>query len=44
MGEDRIILGIDPGTTVLGYGLVQVVQGKISLVNFGVVQLHKLTN
>jgi crossover junction endodeoxyribonuclease RuvC len=44
MGEDRIILGIDPGTTVLGYGLVQVVQGKISLVNFGVVQLHKLGN
>ena len=24
MIEDRIILGIDPGTTVMGYGLIQV--------------------
>lgn len=44
MVEDRIILGIDPGTTVLGYGLVHVKDGTLSLVNFGVVQLHKLTN
>lgn len=44
MAEDRIILGIDPGTTVLGYGLIQVKDGKLSLVNFGVVQLHKLNN
>jgi len=44
MGEDRIILGIDPGTTVLGYGLVHVKDGTLSLVNFGVVQLHKLGN
>jgi crossover junction endodeoxyribonuclease RuvC len=44
MAEDRIILGIDPGTTVLGYGLIQVNDGKLSLVNFGVVQLHKLNN
>lgn len=44
MAEDRIILGIDPGTTVLGYGLVHVKDGTLSLVNFGVVQLHKLGN
>jgi len=42
MAEDRIILGIDPGTTVLGYGLIHVKNGKISLLNFGIVQLHKL--
>ena len=44
MNEDRIILGIDPGTTILGYGLVHVQGKKISLVNFGVVNLHKLDN
>ena len=42
MAEDRIILGIDPGTTVLGYGLIHVKNGKLSLLNFGIVQLHKL--
>ena len=42
MAEDRIILGIDPGTTVLGYGLIHVKNGKLSLVNFGIIQLHKL--
>lgn len=42
MREDKIILGIDPGTTVLGYGLIHVVQKKMELLNFGIIQLHKL--
>lgn len=42
MIEDKIILGIDPGTTVLGYGLIHVQKKKIDLLNFGIVQLHKL--
>lgn len=40
--EDKIILGIDPGTTVLGYGLIHIKGKKISLINFGVIQLQKL--
>lgn len=44
MVEDRIILGIDPGTTVMGYGIIQVVNGKMSLLNFGIIQLQKLEN
>jgi crossover junction endodeoxyribonuclease RuvC len=44
MNEDRIILGIDPGTTVLGYGLIHIQSKKISLINFGIVNLHKLDN
>lgn len=44
MVEDKIILGIDPGTTVLGYGLIQVSGKKIELLNFGIVQLNKLEN
>lgn len=42
MVEDKIILGIDPGTTVLGYGLIHVKGKNIELVNFGIIQLHKL--
>lgn len=44
MAEDRIILGIDPGTTVLGYGLIHIKNGKLSLLNFGIIQLNKLPN
>mgnify|MGYP005988631149 CR=1 FL=1 len=42
MVEDKIILGIDPGTTVLGYGLIHVQGKKLSLINFGVIHLNKL--
>ncbi len=44
MVEDKIILGIDPGTTVLGYGLIAVQKNKLSLINFGVIQLNKIPN
>lgn len=42
MVEDKIILGIDPGTNVLGYGLIHIKGKKLSLINFGVIQLSKL--
>lgn len=42
MVEDKIILGIDPGTTVLGYGLIHIKGKKIEMLNFGVIQLSKL--
>jgi crossover junction endodeoxyribonuclease RuvC len=42
MVEDKIILGIDPGTNVLGYGLIHIKGNKLSLINFGVIQLSKL--
>lgn len=42
MLEDKIILGIDPGTTVMGYGLIHVKGKKIEMLNFGVIQLNKL--
>ncbi len=42
MAEDKIILGIDPGTTVLGYGLIHLQNKQLTMVNFGVIQLHKL--
>lgn len=42
MVEDKIILGIDPGTSVLGYGLIHIQGKKISMITFGVIQLSKL--
>lgn len=44
MAEDKIILGIDPGTTVLGYGLIHIKGTKIEMLNFGIIQLSKLDN
>ncbi|MCH2224855.1 MAG: crossover junction endodeoxyribonuclease RuvC [Crocinitomicaceae bacterium] len=42
MVEDKIILGIDPGTTVMGYGIIHVKDKKIEMLNFGIIQLSKL--
>ena len=42
MQTNKIILGIDPGTSLLGYGLIQIKENKISLINMGVIHLSKL--
>jgi crossover junction endodeoxyribonuclease RuvC len=42
MVEDKIILGIDPGTTIMGYGIIHVKNGKITLITYGVIHLSKL--
>ncbi|HBJ77040.1 MAG TPA: crossover junction endodeoxyribonuclease RuvC [Porphyromonadaceae bacterium] len=42
MGKERkIILGIDPGTNVMGYGLLLVEEGKPHFLNMGVLLLGK---
>jgi len=38
---DRIIIGIDPGTNVMGYGVIGVNGKKPSLIALGVVKLNK---
>ena len=40
--KERIILGIDPGTIIMGYGLVKVTGNKISLLEMGVLQPGKV--
>ncbi len=42
MEQERIILGIDPGTTIMGYGLIKGNGNKAELIALGVVELHKL--
>lgn len=41
MNDSHIILGIDPGTLVMGYGLISVNKSNVSLVEMGVLQLSK---
>src|ERR1700744_331353 len=37
--KERIILGIDPGTAVMGYGLLKEVGSKIELISLGVIKM-----
>jgi crossover junction endodeoxyribonuclease RuvC len=38
---DRIILGIDPGTTVTGYGIINISDNKPELLTMGIIELRK---
>lgn len=40
--NERIILGIDPGTAVMGYGLVKEVKNQVELISLGVVKMDHL--
>lgn len=42
--KDRIILGIDPGTNLLGYGVISVDAGKPHYVTMGVFDLRKISD
>ena len=44
MSKERVILGIDPGTTVMGYGVVVVNGNRVKMVAMGVLELHKYTD
>lgn len=44
MSKERIILGIDPGTTIMGYGIIQVTNKRIKLITMGVIHLKKYDN
>jgi crossover junction endodeoxyribonuclease RuvC len=39
---DKIILGIDPGTNIMGYGLISIKNKEISLLAMGAIHLTKL--
>lgn len=41
--SERIILGLDPGTSVMGYGLISINGQRLSLLQFGVIHLSKYT-
>ncbi|MEJ6796901.1 MAG: crossover junction endodeoxyribonuclease RuvC [Flavobacteriales bacterium] len=39
--QERIILGIDPGTSVMGYGIIMAKGKKMELMRMGVIRLSK---
>jgi crossover junction endodeoxyribonuclease RuvC len=39
--KEKIILGIDPGTTIMGFGLIKVVEKKMSLILLNELVLNK---
>lgn len=41
MAAERIILGIDPGTNIMGYGLIRVTGNRMTLLAMGVLKLSK---
>lgn len=41
-GTEKIIIGIDPGTNVMGYGLLKVTGNKASMMAMGVIDMRKI--
>ncbi|MBL4724458.1 MAG: crossover junction endodeoxyribonuclease RuvC [Lutibacter sp.] len=41
MSSEKIILGIDPGTTIMGFGLIKVVNKKMELIQLNELSLKK---
>ena len=39
--KEKIILGVDPGTNIMGYGIICVKGAKITVLQFGVIHLGK---
>lgn len=42
--KDKVILGIDPGTNLMGYGVLHIVDSKPHVVSLGVIDLRKYAN
>ena len=44
MLDGKIILGIDPGTNIMGFGLINVLNNKMKLIQFHELHLNKYEN
>ncbi len=44
VNTEKIILGIDPGTNVMGYGVIRVNGNKAGLIAMGVIDMRKMTD
>jgi len=42
LADNSIILGIDPGTNIMGYGIIEITGKKIRLLSLGVLKLNKI--
>ena len=41
---EKIILGIDPGTNLMGYGVLKVLDNKAQMITMGVIDLRKFSD
>ena len=41
---EKVILGIDPGTNIMGYGVIRVTDNKAEMVTMGVIDLRKFSD
>lgn len=44
MSQERIIMGIDPGTLTMGYGVIQIVGNQIHALQYGILQLRQYSS
>lgn len=44
MDSNRIILGVDPGTNIMGYGVIEIVGKRARYLAMGVVDMRKLSD
>lgn len=44
MATERIILGIDPGTNIMGFGVIRVINNKMEFVQLNELTLQKITD
>ncbi|MEQ9263267.1 MAG: crossover junction endodeoxyribonuclease RuvC [Owenweeksia sp.] len=44
MEKDKVILGVDPGTNILGYGIIKISGKSVEVLTLGVIMLNKLPN
>jgi hypothetical protein len=44
VAAERIILGVDPGTVIMGYGLLKINGAKPNFMAMGIIELGKLTD
>lgn len=40
--KEKIILGVDPGTRIMGYGIIEVKNSQLRIIQYGVLRLEKL--
>ena len=42
--KEKVILGVDPGTSVMGYGVIKIEGSRLQLLQYGVIHLKKYQN
>ncbi len=42
--SEKIILGVDPGTNIMGYGLLKITDNKVAMMTMGVIDMRKISD